>query len=62
MKKEVKRLASLGVLEGPLDHLSEWGAPCFLIPKKNGQIRFISDFRRLNTMTKRSPCPTMTRV
>ena len=62
MKKEVKRLVSLGVLEGPLDHLPEWGAPCFPIPKKNGQIRFISDFRRLNTMIKRSPCPTMTSV
>jgi len=62
MKKEVKRLVSLGVLEGPLNYLSEWGAPCFPIPKKNGQIRFISNFRRLNTMIKRSPCPTMTSV
>jgi hypothetical protein len=27
---------------------SEWAAPSFGTPKKNGQIRFISDFCQLN--------------
>ncbi|MGH7974637.1 MAG: hypothetical protein ACREBR_03860, partial [bacterium] len=46
LRKEVDRLVSIGVLEkcGP----SEWAAPTFIIPKKNGSVRFISDFRQLN--------------
>jgi hypothetical protein len=36
---------------------SEWGAPIFIIPKKNGTVRFISDFRKLNTELKRKPYP-----
>lgn len=55
MKREVERLCQLGVLEE--DHDSEWGAPSFIIPKKNGTVRFISDFRKLNTMLKRKPYP-----
>ena len=55
LKKEIERLCKLGVLER--DHDSEWAAPTFIIPKKNGSVRFISDFRRLNTMLKRKPYP-----
>ncbi len=55
MKIEVQRLISLGVLEECND--SEWGAPTFIIPKKDGRIRFISDFRKLNTFVKRKPYP-----
>ena len=33
LKKEVSRLVALGVLERQPD--SEWGAPTFIIPKKN---------------------------
>ena len=36
---------------------SQWGAPCFAIPKKDGTIRFISDFRELNKRVKRTPFP-----
>jgi hypothetical protein len=36
---------------------SEWAAPTFIIPKKNGTVRFISDFRRLNEELKRKPYP-----
>jgi hypothetical protein len=36
---------------------SEWAAPTFIIPKKNGTVRFISDFRRLNEELKRKPNP-----
>jgi hypothetical protein len=35
----------------------KWAAPTFIIPKKNGTVRFISDFRKLNEMLKRMPYP-----
>jgi hypothetical protein len=35
----------------------EWAALTFIIPKKNGTVRFISDFRRLNEEVKRKPYP-----
>ncbi len=36
---------------------SEWAAPTFIIPKKDGTVRFISDFRELNLRLKRKPFP-----
>jgi hypothetical protein len=36
---------------------SECTAPTFIIPKKNGAVRFISDVRKLNEMLKRKPYP-----
>ena len=55
MRIEVERLVMLGVLEEC--HESEWAAPSFIIPKKNGTVRFISDFRKLNTQLRRMPFP-----
>ena len=55
MRREVERLVAIGVLEECND--SEWGAPTFIIPKKDGRIRFISDFRKLNQYLKRKPYP-----
>ena len=55
MRREVERLVMIGVLEEAND--SEWGAPTFIIPKKDGRIRFISDFRKLNQYLKRKPFP-----
>jgi transposase InsO family protein len=54
-KTEVERLCKLGVLAPCTD--SEWGAPSFIIAKKNRTVRFLSDFRRLNAMLKRKPFP-----
>lgn len=54
-RREVERLVLIGVLEEAND--SEWGAPTFIIPKKDGRIRFISDFRKLNQYLKRKPFP-----
>ena len=54
-KKEIKRLVQLGVLERVTE--SEWGSPTFIIPKKDGTVRVISDFRKLNTKIKRKPYP-----
>ena len=50
-KDELDRLCDIGVLSrvGPSEYLSpSWG-----IPKKDGRIRFITDFRKLNAMLKR---------
>jgi hypothetical protein len=55
LRKELARLIEIGVLEE--DNDSEWAAPTFVIPKKDGRIRFISDFRRLNAYLKRKPYP-----
>ena len=48
LKKEVERLVKIGVLKKINN--SEWAAPTFIIPKKNGTVRFISDFRELNNV------------
>ena len=55
LRNEVDRLVKIGVLK-KVNH-SQWGAPCFAIPKKDGTIRFISDFRELNKRVKRTPFP-----
>ena len=36
------------------------GGTDFIIPKKNGMVRFISDFRELNKWIKRKPFPSPT--
>ena len=55
LKTEVNRLVKIGVLKRKNN--SEWAAPTFIIPKKNGTVRFISDFRELNKKIKRKPFP-----
>ena len=42
-KEELDRLEEIGVLErcGP----AEWLSPTFCVPKKDGKVRWISDFR-----------------
>ena len=55
LRKEVERLCKIGVLKRV--NRSEWGAPTFIIPKKDQTVRFISDFRELNKRIKRKPYP-----
>ena len=55
LKKEVARLVKLGVLVK--QPFSQWGAPTFIIPKKNGQVRVISDFREVNKWIIWTPYP-----
>jgi hypothetical protein len=48
--KEIVRLVDIGVLEE--DYSFEWASssPSFSIPKKNGTIRVVTDFRKLNLL------------
>jgi len=55
LKKEVERLVEIGVLKR--QPTSEWASPTFIIPKKNKQVRFISDFREVNKRIVRTPFP-----
>jgi Reverse transcriptase (RNA-dependent DNA polymerase) len=57
VKEEVERLCKLKVLQRVNE--SAWGAPSFGIPKKSGEIRFISDFRQLNKVLRRKPYPLL---
>jgi hypothetical protein len=47
LRTEIARLVDIGVLEE--DYASEWASPTFAIAKKNGSIRAVSDFRKLNS-------------
>ena len=54
-KKELDRLEAEGVLSK--QGRSEWIAGSFIIPKKDGSVRWISDFRGLNKAIKRKCYP-----
>ena len=55
LRTEVERLCKIGVLKRV--NRSEWAAPSFIIPKKDGSVRFINDFRELNKRIRRKPFP-----
>ena len=54
-KKEIDRMVAIGVLKK--DFNSPWAAATFIQPKKTGDIRVLTDFRRLNAVLKRKPFP-----
>ena len=54
-KKEIDRLRSIKVFEANSD--SEWAAPTFVQKKKTGDVRILTDFRKLNDCIKRKPFP-----
>jgi hypothetical protein len=56
MKAEVQHLVNLGVLMKV--NFSEWAAPSSGVPKANGEIRFVTDFRFVNKFVVRHPYPT----
>jgi hypothetical protein len=55
LKSELDGSCALYVLKRV--NRSQWGAPTFIVPKKDGTARFISDFRELNKRIKRQPYP-----
>jgi hypothetical protein len=55
LKKEIQRLCNLGVLKPQV--ALEYQSPSFIIPKKNGTVRVVSDFRVLNSKLQRVAFP-----
>ena len=51
--KEMKRLKKIGVFKCAND--SEWSAATFVVPKKTGDMRILTDFRELNKVMKQKP-------
>jgi hypothetical protein len=63
-KNEVYRQCEIGAMrELTAEEVEEreWASPCFGIPKKDGTIRLVMDFRRINSVLKRKeyPLPTI---
>ena len=55
LRKKVDRLIKIGVLKKISN--SQCVSPTYIIPKKNGTVRFISDFKELNVRIKRKHFP-----
>ena len=55
VRLDVQRLERIGVLRKV--NRSAWGAPAFVIPKKDQTVRFITDFRELNKRILQKPYP-----
>ena len=55
LRMELECLCKVGMLCKV--NCSEWAAPSFIIPKKDGTVRFITDFRELNVQIKHKPYP-----
>jgi hypothetical protein len=54
-KTEMKRLTDIDVLNRSSDY--EWAAPTFIQAKNTGNVRILTDFRRLNVQIIRKPFP-----
>jgi hypothetical protein len=59
---ELNHLVRIGVLASQQE--SEWASPSFIIPKKDGRVRWISNLRQLNKVIrcKKYPLPIITDI
>ena len=55
-KNELSRLCKVGVLERC--RASQWASPTLIIPKKDGSVRWVSDFQELNKVIQRHKYPS----
>jgi hypothetical protein len=55
LQKEIQRLCNLGVLKWQAD--SKRASPTFIIPKKDNNVRVVSNFREINKRIVRKPFP-----
>ena len=54
MKKEIRYMKENGIIE---ESNSPWCSPCILVPKSDGSVRFCTDFRKVNAVTKPDTYP-----
>ncbi len=61
-KKKLNHLVRIGVLSAQQD--SEWVSPSFIIPKKHGRVRWMSNLHQLNKVIRRKqyPLPIITDI
>lgn len=54
-KQQIYRIVDIGLFTKV--KMPEWSSPTFCIPKKDGRIRIITDYRKLNRTVKRKTVP-----
>ena len=54
LQQEVKFMLDNGIAE---PSFSPWSSPCLLVPKSDGTLRFCTDFRKVNAVTKPDSFP-----
>ena len=54
VEEEIDKMLAEGIIE---PSTSPWASPITLVPKKDGEVRFCIDFRKLNSVTKSDAGP-----
>ena len=54
MRKEIQYMLENDIIE---TSKSDWSSPCILVPKPDGSYRFVTDFRKVNHVTKTDSFP-----